>query len=252
LQVHSTLARLADGALLVLLAPRCAVCQTLLDHVGRGPVCHACWTAILTFTPPCCARCGEPLGWAGTSSCARCTERVPIVDRACAIGPYEGALREIIHVLKYEGRRSLAPRLSALMRERGREILAGADAVVPVPLHWRRLHARGFNQAADLARGLGLPVCRALARTRPTRSQIALPAAERRRNVRRAFGLAGLPGVGRPERRWRGRLDRKCLVLVDDVSTTGATLNACAEVLKAAGAREVRALTAARTASTPR
>jgi ComF family protein len=127
------------------------------------------------------------------------------------------------------------------MREAGTDVLQGADVAVPVPLHpWRRFQ-RGFNQAHDLARGLGLPIAPALWRVRATSSQSGLTAAARRRNVRHAFRLSPLM---RREAVRRAINDRVVL-LVDDVRTTGATLNACAVVLKEAGAREVRALTAA-------
>jgi ComF family protein len=141
-------------------------------------------------------------------------------------------------------------RLAAMMKERGCVVLEGADFVVPVPLHWRRRHARGFNQAEDLAQGLGRPVVRALRRVRATSPQFGLSAARRRRNVLGAFAP---PRRGLLRRRTHDpRLADACVVLVDDVSTTGATLEACAVVLKAGGAREVRALTAARALSTPR
>ena len=124
-------------------------------------------------------------------------------------------------------------------------MLRDADCVVPVPLHWSRRRQRGFNQASDLARHLGLPAMRLLRRTRPTATQTGLSAARRHGNVRGAFavrrGLEGLVG-----REGRDRLEGLVVVLVDDVCTTGATLNSCARVLKQAGVREVRALTAAR------
>lgn len=128
------------------------------------------------------------------------------------------------------------------MRERGADMLAGAAFVVPVPLHHTRRRRRGFNQADDLAEGLGLPVCRALRRVRATETQAGLAAARRHRNVRDAFSPA----------RHATRLAGAVVVLVDDVSTTGATLDACARVLKEAGAAEVRALTAARVVGTLR
>ncbi len=150
------------------------------------------------------------------------------------------------------------------MRERGASVLAGSDLVVPVPLHWRRRWARGFNQAEELAAHLGLPVARALVRRRATAPQVGLPAARRHRNVRGAFAprrtlwgqvlsssvLRGLaPGSGRETPR-DARPDPtvygKVVVLVDDVATTGATLEACGEVLRRMGAKQVRALTAAR------
>jgi ComF family protein len=127
------------------------------------------------------------------------------------------------------------------MRSRGADMLSGVDWAVPVPLHPSRRRERGFNQAADLARGLGVPVRHALRRCRATITQTGLPAARRHRNVRGAFVLAAAGG----------QLEATTVVLVDDVSTTGATLDACARVLKNAGVREVRALTAARVVTPP-
>jgi ComF family protein len=150
-------------------------------------------------------------------------------------GHYEGALRDIIHAYKYEGRRSLAPPLGRLMRDAGSVLLDSADCVIPVPLHPCRRLTRGFNQAADLARALDCPVVHALWRARWTPSQMALPARSRRTNVHNAFMLSP----------WTSPIDDCVVVLIDDVRTTGATLNACAKVLKSAGVREVRALTAA-------
>jgi ComF family protein len=177
------------------------------------------------------------------------------VAAARAVGPYEGRLRDIIHALKYDGRRTLARPLSALMREAGRDILDGAHAVVPVPLHWLRRRRRGFNQAALLAAGLGLPLCHALRRSKATRAQAGLHATDRLANVGGAFRLAWRyrwprlrPFAGFAPR----RLDGLVVVLVDDVSTTGATRDACARVLLDAGAREVRALMVARVAARPR
>ncbi|MCX6552735.1 MAG: phosphoribosyltransferase family protein, partial [Acidobacteria bacterium] len=166
------------------------------------------------------------------------------IARARAVGPYDDHLRDISHAFKYGQRRTLAPPLSALMARHGRAVLEGADVSVAVPLHWRRRRERGFNQAALLAAGLGLPVWHALRRRRRTRSQVELPAGERHRNVEQAFVLTWRVrllhiGVGRGCGWWRVP---EVVVLVDDVSTTGATLEACARVLKQAGVKEVRAL----------
>ena len=118
------------------------------------------------------------------------------------------------------------------------DLVSGVDLVVPVPLHRRRRRARGFNQAEELARHLGLEWKNVLRRTRATSSQTDLPAARRHANVRNAFSLKKSHAV-----------DGLTVLLVDDVSTTGATLNACAVALRRAGARDVRALTAARVVS---
>jgi ComF family protein len=225
----------------VVLAPSCAVCEQSLLRPIDGPVCAPCWHSILPLTPPLCDRCGDPLATWRTVSvplarCPRCRRAPRFVDRARAIGAYDGALRSVIHALKYEGRRSLARPLGALMRQRGADMLEAAACAIPVPLHPSRHRRRGFNQASDLARQVGIPVVPALRRVRATPTQTSLPAARRNANVRGAFAVA----------RWDGLLDRATVVLIDDVSTTGATLEACARVLKEAGVREVRALTAAR------
>jgi ComF family protein len=158
-----------------------------------------------------------------------------------AFGEYDGPLRDILHAFKYEGRRGLAKPLGAMLRAAGAALLESADAVVPVPLHpWRRIR-RGFNQADDLACQLNLPVVHALWRRRPTAPQTGLHAAARRRNVRRAFAIS--PFLSAASRK---RLRDACVVLVDDVRTTGATLDACATVLREIGVREIRALTVAR------
>jgi ComF family protein len=237
----------ADALLSVVLAPSCAACGVLLEHPTRGPVCELCWRSILPLTPPLCDRCGDPLpSWRVISlplcTCPRCRRRPPAVSRAAAVGTYDGALRAIVHAIKYEGRRSLARPVTALIRHRCRVVLEGADVVVPVPLHPSRRRSRGFNQALDLARHLGPPVVRAIARTRATPSQTGLPAAQRHRNMRNAFAPA-----------WRAPdVTGMIVVLVDDVSTTGATIDACARVLIEMGAREVRAVTAARVVTPPR
>ena len=184
-------------------------------------MCEECW-ANLRLSPPLVDRLRADQG----------------VDWACAVDRYEGRMKEIIHALKYERRRSISAPLGELMRVTGARLLKDADLVVPVPLHPRREFERGFNQADDLARQLGLPVVPLLTRVVFTQSQIELPKEQRHENVKNAFAF-------RPDPRSL-IADPRIVVLVDDVSTTGSTLDACARVLKGAGVREVRAITAAR------
>ncbi|MBS1817450.1 MAG: ComF family protein [Acidobacteria bacterium] len=226
-----------DGLIAILLAPTCAACARPLPHPTRGCVCDACWASVLTIPEPQCRRCGDTLdGRFHGEVCVACARRPSPIDQARAIGPYGGTLRDIVHALKYDGRRSLARPLAARMKSAATPFIADVHVAVPVPLHRSRRRSRGFNQAADLARHLGLPMVHALARTRATDTQTALPADARHANVAGAFRLT---------RRGRALAGRGVL-LVDDVRTTGATLEACAEVLKRAGVTRVCAVTAAR------
>ena len=242
----SLIPRAANALFAAALAPACAVCNVLLDEPLSGCVCSTCWRSILPITPPICDRCGDPIARQNQSLipnsqsfCSQCQAGASAVSRARAVGEYEGTLREIIHALKYSGRHSLARPIADRMRQRGSELLEEADCVVPVPLHWRREYQRGFNQAREIARHLGLPVVDALVRRRATRAQVELAADRRRANVEGAFGLRRRPFRPSDVTGYR-------VALVDDVSTTGATLEACARVLKEAGAADVYALTAAR------
>jgi ComF family protein len=164
-----------------------------------------------------------------------------MVTTARSAGEYVGSLREILHAFKYRQHRSLAVPLGRLIGTVGAEILAGADCVVPVPLYPLRRMRRGFNQANDLAAALDRPVVHALWRVRATASQTGLHARARRLNVRDAFVASPLLTPRTRESMLAGRI----VVLIDDVRTTGATLDACAVALTGTGVREVRALTVA-------
>jgi ComF family protein len=229
---------LADAITALVLAPCCACCRRALDQPTQGAICGVCWSSIPAPAEPLCETCGDALPtWRqvdGVRRCTRCRRSPRVISFGRSIGPYEGALREILHALKYDGRRSVAKPLATAMASAGADVLTGVDFVVPVPLHRFRQYSRGFNQAAELAVHLGVPVVHALRRTRATVTQTDLPEAERHANVHGAFAL-------------RRRVPANTvLVVVDDVSTTGATLDACAQVLLEGGAKEVRGLTAAR------
>lgn len=235
----------ADAVMAVLFAPLCAACREPLETPLRGAVCATCWSTIRPLTEPLCHVCGDVLpSWRVVSAsdrrCARCRRLPRVITRGRAVGAYDGTLRDILHALKYDSRRSVARPLAHLMAQAGASILDGADFLVPVPLHVARHYRRGFNQASELAKNIGVPAVNALRRRRATATQTDLPEAQRHRNVRNAFAV---------RRAARGRLQRATVVVIDDVSTTGATLDACARVLLEAGAKEVRALTAARAVS---
>ena len=172
--------------------------------------------------------------------CAACRAGLRGFDHAASFGLYDGALRKLIHLYKYSGMKPLARTLAVLM-ERAISIDEPFDAVVAVPLHWRKRWSRGFNQAELLARHVakkrGIPALDVLLRRRATDVQAGLAIAGRRRNVAGAFAL---------RKKTEPRITGKKILLIDDVMTTGATASACASALKRGGAKSVSLLTLAR------
>ncbi|HEX9648396.1 MAG TPA: ComF family protein [Alphaproteobacteria bacterium] len=234
--------RLLAGAFDMLMPPGCMACRGPVDAPGR--LCPACWAEVEFLAPPQCACCGLPFdyGIGAGATCAPCAARAPAFDRARAVMRYGAVARRLVVGLKHGDRTHLVPALGAWLVRAGAELLDGADALVPVPLHRHRLLARRFNQSALLARAAaratGVPVAvDALRRTKATPSQGGLSRHQRQRNVAGAFEVAA-------ER--RASLAGRRLVLVDDVFTTGATVEACARTLRRAGAGHVDVLTLAR------
>lgn len=231
-----TVRRALESLVCTLVEPPCAACGGRNPQPLTSAVCADCWQRVRRFAPH--------------------EQRAPAVppplETLLSVGPHRGTLRQLVRCLKYDRRRSIAAPLAACMAVVGHELLAHADVVVPVPSHWWRRFRRGFNQADDLARHLNAPCARLLRRPGARTPQVQLRGDARRHNVRGAFALDATAC-----RRWRRArhpaalrhdrlLDGVRVVLVDDVATTGATLSACAEVLRAAGAVSVSALTAAR------
>lgn len=199
--------------------------------------CPACQAAVQRVEPPWCDKCGDPFV---TGVCAICRARPLQIGQIRSVAIFTGALRHGIHRFKYERLASLKIPFSALLADYWRVHSLTADWLVPVPLHPARERERGYNQSELLTRGLsvqiGVPLLTtALRRTRRTAIQMQLNAAERQQNVAGAFDCQ--------DPRVRG----KRLVVIDDVCTTGATLNACAVSLLKAGAVSVMGLTLART-----
>ena len=235
--------RLATAALDLLLPPRCLACG---EPVARqGGLCATCWSPLRFLGPPCCERCGWPLQAveAEPGLCAACMEHPPPWDRGRAALAYEEASRGLVLRFKHAGRTEAAATFARWLALAGRELLADADLILPVPLHRWRLLRRGYNQsallAARLAKLTGVAWSPAvLRRRRATASQQGLGAAARRVNVTAtAFEV--------PAAR-RAAISGRRIVLVDDVLTTGATLGACTRVLRAAGCARVDVLVLAR------
>jgi ComF family protein len=240
--VARTARRAATLLLDAFLPPQCLACAA---PVGRpGQLCAGCWSGLRFIGPPQCARCGAAfeLDMPAGTLCGVCLQAPPIYDRARAAFGYDGVGRSLVLGFKMADRTYCVPAFAAWLERAGASLIADADLLVPVPLHRWRLFARRFNQSAllarALARGTGKPWSPSvLMRRRATPSQATLPAAERRRNVRGAFTVPA---------RARALIAGRRVLLIDDVLTTGSTVNACAETLLKAGAGAVDVLTLAR------
>jgi ComF family protein len=220
---------------------RCAACR---EPVGaHGALCATCWSEMHFITDPVCHHCGLPFGhvMGPVALCGACMQDRPAYTEARAVFRYDEHSRAQILALKYHDKTQLAPVFGSWLARMGSQYAPKAQAIIPVPLHyWRLLHRR-YNQAALLAHALaretGLPVLtNTLKRVHATGSQAGLSRRGREENVRGAFKVAR-----------RESLKGISVLLIDDVMTTGATLNACARALHDAGARDVYALTLART-----
>ena len=219
-----------------LLAPRCVVC----DLEAGDPLCPGCARDYFAVDVPRCASCAIRLPAARSDDrCGACLRSPPRFDRTVALADYAPPVDRMIAALKFGGRLPLADAFGSLLARAARAVLQEADAICPVPLAFERQSGRGFNQSQEIARRVasdsGRPLrSDILLRTRHTSAQMDLALDERRRNVRGAFVA-------------RGDLAGMRVAVVDDVMTTGATLDEVAAALKAAGAARVTNLVVART-----
>ena len=234
-------------ALDLALPPLCPACR---EPVEGQALCPACWSKLSFITRPYCERLGIPFVYdpgPGILSMEAIADP-PAYQRARAAVRFDEISRALVHALKYSDRLDLAPMMGRWISHAGRELLAEADALVPVPLHWRRLWARRFNQSAMLAAAIsaesGVPITAGvLKRVKPTAQQVGLSRTERAANVQGAFRVP-------PED--RGAVAGRRLVLVDDVLTSSATVDGCARALLRAGAANVDVLIFARVAEAVR
>ena len=238
----------AQGLFTALFPSDCRLCSAPLTNISRLPVCQSCLLAIAPIAGSTCEVCGERLGAGHSAStmCPACQESRPQFNKAAAYGAYDGALRDLIHLLKYERVAPAAVVLGRMLAEAIQKMSTGSGSalVVPVPLHSSKRRERGFNQAELIARAAlkinALPAgelaADMLERTRPTISQIGLTRPQRVENIRGAFRVRHL-----------NKVTGRTILLVDDVLTTGTTASECARILRKAGAEKVWVATVART-----
>jgi ComF family protein len=232
----------ASWLLDAVLPPRCLKCGEIVADAGS--LCGQCWPALRFLGPPCCACCGLPFEFdmGENALCAACIADRPLFDRARAALAYDDGSRDLILRFKHADRTDGAATFAGWMARAGAELIAAADVIAPVPLHRWRLVRRRYNQAAMLGNAIGRAHAKRvipdlLVRKRATVSQGHLGRSQRQRNVAGAFALH----PGRTEVAPGARI-----LLVDDVLTTGATAEACARVLRGAGAAAVDLLVLAR------
>ncbi len=235
--------RLYSKSFLNLIYPlHCPVCQRKLRPDAPRPVCETCWQSVELTKPPFCVRCGRPLEWGEKSVCKSCYGISYHFQEAYSASSYEGVIQKSVHLLKYRKKLSLVKPLGELLVKFYAEHLEekGFDLLIPVPLHSVRQREREFNQAAVLANSIARRFKIALLennlrRTRRTKPQTELKRFERLNNLKDAFKVKKPLLIG-----------ERAILLVDDVFTTGSTLNECAFCLRRAGAAKVGVLTLAR------
>jgi ComF family protein len=231
------------GLVDVVFPPRCMACGAVLIEDGAS-FCPDCFDGIRFIGPPLCYRCGIPFDETGEENhiCGECLSSAPAFSVARAAGRYEMVLMDVIHRFKYGGKTSVGERLGKLMAEFIYPAFNIPDysLIIPVPLHPKRLRQRGFNQAVilagEIARHFSISLdLLSLKRVVFTESQTSLGKEKRASNVKAAFAVADA-----------GKITGRRIILVDDVITTGCTVNECARALLKSKAEEVAVLTLAR------
>ncbi len=253
--IYTQAQKFANKTLDAILPPRCPITGENVDH--QGALSGTAWRSLNFIAAPYCQHCGIPFSFEqpedklidikgekrnGGELCIHCIEKTPPYNSARAALVYDDASRPLILGFKHGDKTHLAQNFSPWLQNAGKEFLPQADALISVPIHKSRLIARRYNQSTILAKGLekitgihSYPDI--LIRTRATPSQGHLSTEERRKNVSNAFTL---------NKKYKTRIKGKTLVLIDDVYTSGATVNECTKILKSGGAKAVHILTLAR------
>ncbi len=234
----------------LLFPPSCVSCHAAVD--APHSLCNSCFEQVVFIADPMCHVCGTPFahemgGNKGEQTlCASCMQHAPVYDKARSALNYDASSRKFVTRIKYADRTDMVPFAARLMAQAGHELWEEAELIIPVPLHWRRLVTRRYNQAFLLGKELSklteVPLLPdGLKRTKHTPPQTSLDWKHRQKNVKNAFGLND---------KHADAIAGKVVILVDDVMTTGATLRACVKLLKKAKTSRVYVLTLARRAMT--
>jgi ComF family protein len=228
----------------ILFPPRCIICGGSPEERGKTPFCSECLTKVPFIRPPLCTCCGLQFTGAGSVNhlCVDCISKKPFFSTARALGIYDTILLDTIHLFKYSGRILIGELIGTVMAEHRYDSLSIPEfsLIIPVPLHPKKLKERGFNQSLILGRQIAkkfsIPLDFGVLKRRiDTKPQVNLGKSERIKNVKGAFMV-----------KEKERIEGEKVLLVDDVYTTGSTVNECARVLKEAKASDVAVLTLAR------
>lgn len=232
---HTLFQKSTQSLLDLLFPPHCVVCKA-----PKQWLCESCYNKIAFIVPPICPQCGTPIS-GRNSICEQCRHNpLHFMDGIRSASYFEdNPIRPAIHFLKYRNHQAVVTVLAKILAQAYQRYGLAADVIVPVPLHAVRLRERGYNQsellAQCLSQELGLPLnVKSLQRTRQTKSQMTLGSNERHQNVAEAFGCTGVDLAGQK------------VLLIDDVCTTGSTLDSCAKALKQSGVASVWGLTLAK------
>jgi len=209
---------------------KCPICQNPCLNHETAPICDDCWRSIRQYDGPLCRKCGTPLVSDVSIKCGECLKEEPDFEFARSFGLYDDPLRKGINLLKYHGKKRLSRPLSDLLIKAG---VPETDAVIPVPLHHKRLRKREFNQSALISKYIAAEtksnlILDCLIKVRDTLPQVGLRYKARVKNIKGAFKVSNNEFI-----------KEKSIILVDDVVTTGATIRECSRTLKKAGAGKI-------------
>ncbi|WP_341875782.1 ComF family protein [Defluviitalea saccharophila] len=216
--------------------PRCIFCTSIIPIQEERGICKACKSALPFVEGKVCEKCGKPIQDSKErTTCFDCVKNTPVYDRGWAVFIYEGMVKEAIYRFKYGGHKEYAKYLGKFMADKIKDqvLEEGFDLIIPIPIHKNRKRKRGYNQAEELAKeiskALNIPMdASILTRVKETRPQSGLSIMQRQNNLKKAFKLADSIN-----------LDQMKILLVDDIYTTGTTINYCTTLLKKRGAKMV-------------